>query len=124
MSHEVLDPPHGSGEPDGRDEEQAAGTWQPNAAMSGGLDGNVVAITAASSGVGRASAEAFARAGAAVGLIARGEEALRATVTELIACGGRAALAAPADVANAQAQSTADVRRPHPGPDRLDRDAR
>jgi NAD(P)-dependent dehydrogenase (short-subunit alcohol dehydrogenase family) len=71
-----------------------------------GMGGKVVAITGASSGVGRASAEAFARAGAAVGLIARGEDALQATAADLAAGGGRT-LAAPADVADAQALETA-----------------
>jgi NAD(P)-dependent dehydrogenase (short-subunit alcohol dehydrogenase family) len=74
--------------------------------MSDGVGGKVVAITGASSGVGRASAEAFARAGAAVGLIARGEDALRATAADLDVFGGRA-LATPADVADAQALETA-----------------
>jgi NAD(P)-dependent dehydrogenase (short-subunit alcohol dehydrogenase family) len=62
----------------------------------------VVAITGASSGVGRASVQAFARKGAAIGLIARGTDALHATEAEVVSLGGRA-LAAPADVADAQA---------------------
>jgi NAD(P)-dependent dehydrogenase (short-subunit alcohol dehydrogenase family) len=62
----------------------------------------VVAITGASSGVGRASAQAFARKGAAIGLIARGVDALQATEAEVASLGARA-LAAPADVADAQA---------------------
>ena len=62
----------------------------------------VVAVTGASSGVGRASVQAFARKGAAVGLIARGTDALRATEAEVVSLGGRA-LAAPADVADPQA---------------------
>jgi NAD(P)-dependent dehydrogenase (short-subunit alcohol dehydrogenase family) len=57
----------------------------------------VVAITGASGGVGRAVAREFARHGAAVGLIARGLEAAAQEVREL---GGIACIAA-ADVAEA-----------------------
>ena len=60
----------------------------------------VVAITGASAGVGRATARAFARDGADVGLIARGRERLesaRREVEEL----GRGAAVAEADVADA-----------------------
>ena len=60
----------------------------------------VVAITGASAGVGRATARAFARDGADVGLIARGRERLesaRREVEEL----GRRAVVAEADVADA-----------------------
>jgi NAD(P)-dependent dehydrogenase (short-subunit alcohol dehydrogenase family) len=48
----------------------------------------VVAITGASSGVGRATAEEFAREGATVGLIARGQEALAATAERIESLGG------------------------------------
>jgi NAD(P)-dependent dehydrogenase (short-subunit alcohol dehydrogenase family) len=49
----------------------------------------VVAVTGASSGVGRATARAFACEGATVGLIARGEEALSATAAEVRSLGGQ-----------------------------------
>jgi NAD(P)-dependent dehydrogenase (short-subunit alcohol dehydrogenase family) len=50
----------------------------------------VVVITGASAGVGRATARAFARRGARIGLIARGVDGLEATrkdVEELGGCG-------------------------------------
>ena len=59
----------------------------------------VVAITGASSGVGRAVAHAFARRGARVGLIARGERGLEATRREVEALGG-VGLALPGDIAD------------------------
>lgn len=64
------------------------------------FDGQVVVITGASAGVGRASARAFARLGASLGLVARGSEGLEATAKEVEAEGGRAAVLA-ADVADA-----------------------
>jgi NAD(P)-dependent dehydrogenase (short-subunit alcohol dehydrogenase family) len=62
----------------------------------------VVAVTGASSGVGRAVAHEFARQGATVGLIARGEEALAATAEEVRSLGGEAVVLA-CDVADASA---------------------
>lgn len=56
-------------------------------------------ITGASAGVGRATAQAFARRGARVGLLARGREGLEAARKEVEALGGRA-LVLPADVAD------------------------
>ena len=61
----------------------------------------VVVITGASAGVGRATAHAFARQGAFIGLLARGTEGLEAAREEAEALGGRA-VAIPTDVANAQ----------------------
>lgn len=66
----------------------------------------IVVITGASAGVGRATARAFARGGAHVGLIARGHDGLDATRRDVEACGGRA-LVLPADVADAGAVDAA-----------------
>jgi short-subunit dehydrogenase len=63
-------------------------------------DGEVVVITGASAGVGRATAQAFARRKARIGLLARGRERLEATRGEVEAAGGRA-LVCPTDVADA-----------------------
>jgi NAD(P)-dependent dehydrogenase (short-subunit alcohol dehydrogenase family) len=68
------------------------------------MQGSVVAITGASSGVGRACAREFARRGARVGLIARGRDGLEAAQREL----GSRALVLEADVAEAaQVESAA-----------------
>ena len=56
----------------------------------------VVVITGASSGIGHATAHAFARRGASVVLVARGAEALEEVAREL----GEKTLVVPADVAN------------------------
>jgi len=77
------------------------GTLKHGAAVGGSsLEGKVVAITGASAGIGRATAREFARRGADVGLIARGEERLAAARDE-VARQGRRACVAPADVADA-----------------------
>ncbi|WP_259614033.1 SDR family oxidoreductase [Microbacterium paraoxydans] len=52
------------------------------------LDAQVVVITGGSRGIGREAAAAFARAGASVVLLARGEAALAETVEEIAAEGG------------------------------------
>jgi NAD(P)-dependent dehydrogenase (short-subunit alcohol dehydrogenase family) len=59
-------------------------------------------ITGASSGVGRATARAFGSLGAGVGLLARGDDALRAAAKEVSSAGGRP-LAVATDVADAAA---------------------
>lgn len=60
-----------------------------------------VVITGASAGVGRATAHAFAKRGANVGLIARGTGGLDAACKEVESLGGHA-FAIPADVADAK----------------------
>src|SRR5438067_6156899 len=64
------------------------------------LSEQVVAVTGASSGVGRAVARAFAAAGARVGLIARGVDGLNAAAEEIGRAGGEA-LVLPTDVSHA-----------------------
>jgi NAD(P)-dependent dehydrogenase (short-subunit alcohol dehydrogenase family) len=59
----------------------------------------VVVITGASAGVGRATVRKFARHGARIGLLARGMDGLEAARREVEELGGRA-LVIPTDVAN------------------------
>lgn len=59
----------------------------------------IVAVTGASGGIGRATAVAFAGRGATVALLARGEAGLAAAAAEVEATGGRA-LVVPTDVAD------------------------
>jgi NAD(P)-dependent dehydrogenase (short-subunit alcohol dehydrogenase family) len=68
----------------------------------------VVVVTGASAGIGRAAARAFGARGAAVGLIARGRDGLEGARREIEAAGGRA-LVLPVDVADAdQVEAAAD----------------
>ena len=69
----------------------------------------VVVITGASAGVGRATVRAFARQGADIGLLARGLDGLEAARHEVEAEGGRA-LVLPTDVANAEQVEAAAER--------------
>ena len=62
----------------------------------------VVVITGASAGVGRATVREFASRGAAIGLIARGRDGLEAAAAEVRRLGGEA-LVLPLDVADAAA---------------------
>jgi NAD(P)-dependent dehydrogenase (short-subunit alcohol dehydrogenase family) len=70
------------------------------------LAGQVALVTGAGRGIGRASAVALARAGAAVGVLSRSSDELLATVAEVEALGGRA-LAVPADVTDRSAVAAA-----------------
>ncbi|WP_409182521.1 SDR family oxidoreductase [Amycolatopsis sp. VS8301801F10] len=74
----------------------------PDHARRPGLEGRVVLITGASSGIGRASALAVARRGAKVLLVARRAEELEDVRSEITAAGGEAA-AYPCDLTDGEA---------------------
>ena len=71
--------------------------------------GEVVVITGASAGVGRATAQRFAREGASIALIARGEAGLEGARRDVEALGGRA-ITCPCDVADPWAVDAAAAR--------------
>jgi len=71
--------------------------------------GQVVVVTGASSGVGRAIVRAFADEGADLGLIARSVEGLEGAAAEVRAAGQRA-LILPLDIADADAVEAAAAR--------------
>ena len=73
-------------------------------------DSPVVVITGASSGIGRATAHAFARSGARLVLVARRQAPLEAAAKECAGLGARAAIAVPADVTDADALERAADR--------------
>jgi short-subunit dehydrogenase len=76
----------------------------------------IVVITGASAGVGRATAHAFAAQGAQIGLIARGTQGLAAAAAEVEKAGGKA-LTLPLDVADPDALEAAAERvESHFGP--------
>jgi NAD(P)-dependent dehydrogenase (short-subunit alcohol dehydrogenase family) len=84
--------------------------------MSTTKNGKVVVITGASAGVGRATAREFAKSGARVGLLARGQEGLNGAREEIEAAGGRA-LVLPTDVADpSQVEAAADAVEREFGP--------
>jgi short-subunit dehydrogenase len=69
----------------------------------------VIVVTGASAGLGRAIVREFAREGAHIGLIARGQERLETTRAEVEQLGGKA-LVLPLDVADANALEQAAGR--------------
>ena len=76
----------------------------------------VVVITGASAGAGRATVREFARHGASVALIARGRDGLEGARREVEALGGRA-LVLPTDVADpAQVEAAAEQVEEKLGP--------
>jgi short-subunit dehydrogenase len=70
--------------------------------MTRQIAGSVIVITGASTGIGRAAALRFARAGAAVVIVSRREEVLRTLASDCEKLGGKA-LAVAADVTDQQA---------------------
>lgn len=68
----------------------------------------VIVVTGASAGVGRAMVKEFAQQGEKLGLIARGEEKLRATMEEVQKLGGEA-VAISVDVLDEKALEKAAV---------------
>jgi len=76
----------------------------------------IVVITGASAGVGRATVRAFARRGAHIGLVARGRDGLEGACQDVEALGGKA-LVLPTDVADAdQVEAVAAAVEAHLGP--------
>ncbi len=76
--------------------------------MRGANQSEVVVITGASAGVGRATVQAFAKRGAHIGLIARGKDGLEGAKRDVEAAGGKA-LVLPTDVADADQVEAAAV---------------
>ena len=80
-----------------------------DAAASEGSDRRVVVITGASAGIGRATASAFAKEGAAVALLARNAARLQVACEDIRSQGGTA-IGIPVDVADADEVDAAAER--------------
>lgn len=77
--------------------------------MSGSTRMDVVVVTGASAGLGRATARAFAEKGARIGLLARGRDGLQGAKRDVEALGGEA-LVLPTDVSDPnQVETAADA---------------
>jgi NAD(P)-dependent dehydrogenase (short-subunit alcohol dehydrogenase family) len=88
-------------------------TKRPRSSNRGrSMDGEVVVVTGASAGVGRALVRELAAQGAAIGLLARGAEGLEAARREASAAGARA-IAISVDVADGAALEAAADRIEH-----------
>src|SRR5437764_272650 len=77
--------------------------------MNGRNAAEVVVVTGAGAGLGRAIVQSFARRGAHIGLVSRGHERLEDARREVEAAGGKA-LVLPADVADAEAVEAAAAK--------------
>ena len=88
---------------------------RPSVAVSGkeakvaSRTAETVVVTGGTAGVGRATVREFARNGANVAILARGEDRLKATQREVEELGGKA-LAIPVDVADSKAVEEAAER--------------
>jgi NAD(P)-dependent dehydrogenase (short-subunit alcohol dehydrogenase family) len=76
----------------------------------------VVVVTGASAGVGRATAQAFAREGAKIGLLARGRDGLEAAHHEVEAAGGKALVIPTAVAIPDQVEAAAEAVERELGP--------
>jgi len=82
--------------------------------MDLGIAGRRALVCAASKGLGRGCAEALAREGVQVTIVARGEDALRATADAIAAQTGRPVAWVAADIATDEGRAAALARCPDP----------